>query len=240
MKPWMTEAIGTQNVLLPSSVDQPERATEPKFSMPLRSVTGARCPFLNNSSEASNGRQVIRSPAVPASSLEFSAALYSVGAVGENTTLMPGFAFSKAGMILSCQIGKSSLRQLSIVSVTSLAGAAAGAGAGAVDAVCAELSGCAGWLACSSFFFSPQPANPTARIVANPAAVIFQLCFTLSSIVLLAFLVLCLGFRGRRCAETGQSPAQIALFLLQKLGGMSATPGARRKQNCDLWFIFCF
>src|SRR5690242_9607111 len=161
MKPWMTEAIGTQNVVLPSSVDQPERATDPKFSMPFRSFSDVRLPFWNSCSERSNGRQVMRSPAVPASSLEFSTASYSVGAVGENTILMPGFDFSKAGMILSCQIGKSSLRQLSIVSVTSLAGAAAGAGAGAVDAVCAELSGCAGWLACSSFFFSPQPANPT-------------------------------------------------------------------------------
>ncbi len=124
MKPWMTEAIGTQKVVLPSSVLQPERATEPKFSMPPRSVTGARWPFLNSSSEASNGRQVMRSPAVPASSLELSAALYSVGAVGENTTLMPGFAFSKAGMILSCQIGRSSFRQLSMVRVTSSAEAA--------------------------------------------------------------------------------------------------------------------
>ena len=120
----MTEAIGTQKVVLPSSVLQPERATELKFFMPSRSVTGARWPFLNSSSEASNGRQVMRSPAVPASSLELSAALYSVGAVGENTTLMPGFFASKAGMILSCQIGRSSLRQLSIVRVTSSADAA--------------------------------------------------------------------------------------------------------------------
>src|SRR6188474_706885 len=146
MKPWMTEAIGTQKVVLPSSVLQPERATGPKFSIPLRSVTAARYPFLNRSSEESNGRQVMRSPAVPASSLEFSAALYSVGAVGENTTLMPGFAFSNAGMILSCQIVRSSLRQLSIVSVTSPAGAVAASwvAAGAVDAV--VVSVCAGWL----------------------------------------------------------------------------------------------
>ena len=65
------------------------------------------------------------SPAVPASSLEFSAALYSVGGVGWNTTLMSGCAFSKAGMILSCQIGRSSLRQLSMVSVVSAAAGAA-------------------------------------------------------------------------------------------------------------------
>src|ERR1051325_6551994 len=123
MKPWMTEAIGTQNVVLPSSVVQPERATEPKFFMPLRSLTDVRWPFLKSSSEASNGRQVMRSPAVPASSLEFSAALYSVGAVGENVTLMPGFFASNAGMILSCQIDRSSLRQLSMVRVTSSAAA---------------------------------------------------------------------------------------------------------------------
>src|SRR5262245_62657275 len=121
MKPWMTDAMGTQYVTLPSSVLQPERATGPKASMPARSVTGARWPLLYSSSEASNGRQVIKSPAVPASSLVFSAALYSVGAVGENTTLMPGFLASKAGMIFSCQIGRSSLRQLSMVSVTSSA-----------------------------------------------------------------------------------------------------------------------
>ena len=76
---------------------------------------------MKSSSEASNGRQVMRSPAVPPSSLAFSAALYSVGAVGANMTLMPGFLASKAGMILSCQIGRSSLRQLSMVSVVSSA-----------------------------------------------------------------------------------------------------------------------
>ena len=42
---------------------------------------------------------MIRSPALPAASLEFSAALYSAGAVGAKTTLMPGFAASKAGMV---------------------------------------------------------------------------------------------------------------------------------------------
>src|SRR5690606_31829370 len=66
----------------------------------------------------------MRSPAEPASSLAFRAALYSVGADGENTTLMPGFFASKAGMIFSCQMERSSLRQLSTVSVTSSACAA--------------------------------------------------------------------------------------------------------------------
>ncbi|MCY1239765.1 hypothetical protein D9M72_525760 [compost metagenome] len=63
----------------------------------------------------------MRSPAEPASSLAFSAALYSVGAVGANLTLMPGCLASKAGISFSCQIARSSLRQLSIVSVTSSA-----------------------------------------------------------------------------------------------------------------------
>ena len=38
MKPWMTEAIGTQKVVLPSSVDQAALATSEKLSMPLRSL----------------------------------------------------------------------------------------------------------------------------------------------------------------------------------------------------------
>ena len=61
---------------------------------------------------------------MPASSLEFSAALYSVGAEGLKATLIPGCEASKAGMIFSCQIGRSSLRQLSIVRFTSWAKAA--------------------------------------------------------------------------------------------------------------------
>ena len=63
-------------------------------------------PSCKSASEASKGRQVIRSPAVPASSLEFSTALYSAGRDGAKTTLMPGLAASKAGMIVSCQIGQ--------------------------------------------------------------------------------------------------------------------------------------
>jgi hypothetical protein len=65
----------------------------------------------------------MRSPAEPASSFALSAALYSVGADGENTTLMPGLAFSKAGISFSCQIARSSLRQLSMVIVLSCASA---------------------------------------------------------------------------------------------------------------------
>jgi len=54
----------------------------------------------------------MRSPAEPAASLALSAALYSVGAAAAKTTLMPGLAFSKAGMIFCCQTPVSSLRQL--------------------------------------------------------------------------------------------------------------------------------
>src|SRR6478672_3385885 len=94
MKPWMTEAIGTQKLDLPSSVCQ---------------------------GDLSKGRQVIRSPADPAASLAPSAASYSVGAEGANTTLMPGFLASKAGISLSFQMARSSPRQLSMLSVTSSA-----------------------------------------------------------------------------------------------------------------------
>ena len=120
----MTEAIGTQKVEAPSSVCQADFATSEKFAIEARSLRSANCPFLNNSSEASKGRQVIRSPAEPASSLEFSTALYSAGALGAKLTLMPGLASSKAGMMVSCQICRSSLRQLSMVSVASCAEAA--------------------------------------------------------------------------------------------------------------------
>src|ERR1700754_3504824 len=121
MKPWMTEAIGTQKLDLPSSVCQADLATGEKFSMPGIEERSARLPFLNSSSDLSNGRQVIRSPAEPASSLAPSAASYSGGLVGENLILMPGFLASNAGMILSCQIARSSVRQLSMVRVVSSA-----------------------------------------------------------------------------------------------------------------------
>src|SRR4051812_44602149 len=121
MKPWMTEAIGTQKLDLPSSVCQADLATGEKFSMPGSDERSARLPFLNSSSDLSNGRQVIRSPAEPAASLAPSAASYSVGAEGANTTLMPGFLASKAGISLSFQMARSSPRQLSILSVTSAA-----------------------------------------------------------------------------------------------------------------------
>ena len=90
MKPWMTEAIGTQNVSLPSSVDQADFATSEKFFMPARSLSEVSCLFLNSSSETSNGRQVMRSPAVPPARRALTAALYSVGAEGENSTVMSG------------------------------------------------------------------------------------------------------------------------------------------------------
>src|SRR5690606_28369061 len=112
MKPWMTEAIGTQKVDAPSAGCHADLATSEKCSMPARSFSDARWPLLNSSSEAPNGRQVMRSPAEPASSLALSAALYAVGAEGENTTLMPALAFSKAGISFSFQIGRSSFRQL--------------------------------------------------------------------------------------------------------------------------------
>src|SRR5262245_52367583 len=117
MKPWMTEAIGTQNVALPSSVVHADLATAAKPSMPGRLVRSASCPLLYSASDLSNGRHVMRSPAEPASSFAAVAASYSVGAVGEKVTLMPGFFASNAGMILSCQIDRSSVRQLSMVSV---------------------------------------------------------------------------------------------------------------------------
>src|SRR5689334_13308911 len=86
--------------------------------MPGRSFSATRRPCWNSPSERSNGRQVIRSPAVPPVSLVFRAALYSVGAVGAKTTWMLGFLASNAGMILSDQMVRSSLRQLSMVRVT--------------------------------------------------------------------------------------------------------------------------
>jgi hypothetical protein len=59
-----------------------------------------------------------RSSRVFTGALVLSAALYCVASVGENTTLISGCSFMKAGRMVSCQIGKSSERQLSIVSVT--------------------------------------------------------------------------------------------------------------------------
>ena len=50
----------------------------------------ARYPSSNSASGLSNGRQVMMSPAVPPARRAFSAALYSVGAVGENVTSMSG------------------------------------------------------------------------------------------------------------------------------------------------------
>src|ERR1700742_4433275 len=115
MKPWITDAIGTQKVCLPSSVDQATLAVSEKFSMPGRLVRSSSWPALNRASEASNGRQVMMSAAEPPCSLVLSEALYSVDAVGANVTLISGCSFMNTGRILSCQIGRSSGRQLSMV-----------------------------------------------------------------------------------------------------------------------------
>jgi hypothetical protein len=53
---------------------------------------------------------------------------YSVGAVGENFTVMPGLLRWKAGISTSCHSGRSSTRQLSMVSVPAWLGAAQAAG----------------------------------------------------------------------------------------------------------------
>src|SRR3954454_24868182 len=111
----MTEAIGTQNVSLPSSVCHADLATGEKFFMPGRSSSLTRFFFLYISSETSNGRQVMRSPAVPPAMRALSAALYSVGAEGENSTVMSGCFLLNGGMICEFQMSASSLRQLSIL-----------------------------------------------------------------------------------------------------------------------------
>src|SRR5262245_43753479 len=59
----------------------------------------------------------MRSPAVPSSRREFSAALYSVGTLGLKATSMSGCAALKAGMMTSLQTAVSAFRQLSIVRV---------------------------------------------------------------------------------------------------------------------------
>ena len=117
MKPWITLAIGTQKVALASSVCQADFATGEKLAIEARPDRSARCPASYSASEASKGRQVMRSPAEPASSFEFSAALYSAGAEGAKTTLISGCCASNAGISASCQIVRSSLRQDSMVSV---------------------------------------------------------------------------------------------------------------------------
>src|SRR3954451_22531466 len=117
MNPWSTDAIGTQNVVFPSSVCHADFATLEKFVMPVRLFSEARKPCWYSLRDSSNGRHVTRSPAVPPLRRAESAALYSVGAVGANCTLMSGCVFSNAGMILLFQIDASSLRQLSIVIV---------------------------------------------------------------------------------------------------------------------------
>ena len=67
MKPWITEASGTQKVAAPSSVCQADLATGEKLAIAASEVRSASLPLLYSSSEASKGRQVTRSPADPAS-----------------------------------------------------------------------------------------------------------------------------------------------------------------------------
>ena len=45
MKPWITEAIGTQKVCLPSSVCHADLATSAKFAIAGRSLRSASLPF---------------------------------------------------------------------------------------------------------------------------------------------------------------------------------------------------
>src|ERR1700747_1725549 len=107
--------MGTAKVVLPSSVDQAVRAISEKFSIPGRSFSATPFPTLYRSNDLSNGRQAIRSPAVPALSLASRTALYSVGAVGENTTAISGCFFVNAGMIVSPQTLRSALRELAMI-----------------------------------------------------------------------------------------------------------------------------
>ena len=61
MKPWMTEAIGTQKVVLPSSVVQAALATSEKFSMPGMSLSDGEVALveeLERSVERTAGDQV--------------------------------------------------------------------------------------------------------------------------------------------------------------------------------------
>ena len=84
MKPWMTEAIGTQNVVLPSSVCQATLAMSAEVFHARQVVQIdelARLEQLERLVERPAGDDVAGGAAC---SLALSAALYSVGAVGEN------------------------------------------------------------------------------------------------------------------------------------------------------------
>jgi hypothetical protein len=65
MKPWITDAIGTQKVDDPSSVCQADFARPEKFSIASQVAQVGQLAGLEQRSDASNGRQVIRSPALP-------------------------------------------------------------------------------------------------------------------------------------------------------------------------------
>jgi hypothetical protein len=75
MKPWMTDAIGTQKTVLPSSVIHADFATELKLLKPGRPFSDARWPYLNSFSDSSKGRHVMMSPALPPLRREARAAL---------------------------------------------------------------------------------------------------------------------------------------------------------------------
>src|SRR5579885_2992162 len=74
----------------------------------------------------------MRSPAVPPASRALRAALYSVGGVGLNSTLISGCLAVKAGMMVPVQMSASSLRQLSMVRVWASAAPAAPTASAAV------------------------------------------------------------------------------------------------------------
>src|SRR5471032_2253296 len=120
----MTEAIGMQYVSLPSSVCQATLAESGKLARPGLPLSLSRWPFLYKSSETSNGRQVIRSPALPEARRALTTELYSGGAVGVNLTVMPGCVFVNAGSSTVSHSVLSSVRQLSSVSVPAVACAA--------------------------------------------------------------------------------------------------------------------
>ena len=107
MKPWITEAIGTQKVWAPSSVDQPDFATSPKFAIAARSVRSASWPLLKSSSagvERPAGDEVARRAGVELGVQR--GVVLGRRRGGRSSSLMPGCAASKAGMIVSCQIGE--------------------------------------------------------------------------------------------------------------------------------------
>src|SRR5471032_3236718 len=117
----MTEAIGMQYVSLPSSVCQATLAESGKLASAGLPLSFSRWPFLYRSSDTSNGRHVIRSPALPEARRALSTELYSGAAVGVNLTVMPGCDLVNAGSSTVSHSVLSSVRQLSSVNVPALA-----------------------------------------------------------------------------------------------------------------------